>query len=109
RRGPRRKPRPLVLLCDISGSMAPYTRLLLHFLHTLRREVSHAEVFVFGTRLTRITRQLRGRDVDAALADVAREVVDWSGGTRIGEALRAFNTTWARRVLSQGAVVGIIS
>jgi uncharacterized protein with von Willebrand factor type A (vWA) domain len=109
RRGPRRKPRPLVLLCDISGSMAPYTRMLLHFLHFLRREVSHAEVFVFGTRLTRITRQLRARSVDAALADVARQVVDWSGGTRTGEALRAFNTTWARRVLGQGAVVCIIS
>ncbi len=109
RRGPRQKPRPLVLLCDISGSMASYTRMLLHFLHFLRREVSHAEVFVFGTRLTRITRQLRARSVDQALADVGREVLDWSGGTRTGEALRAFNTTWARRVLGQGAVVCIIS
>jgi uncharacterized protein with von Willebrand factor type A (vWA) domain len=109
RRGPRQKPRPLVLLCDISGSMAPYTRMLLHFLHFLRREVSHAEVFVFGTRLTRITRQLRARNVDQALAEVGQKVVDWSGGTRTGEALRTFNTTWARRVLGQGAVVCIIS
>jgi uncharacterized protein with von Willebrand factor type A (vWA) domain len=107
--GPRRKPRPLVFLCDISGSMTPYTRMLLHFLHTLRRGVARAEVFVFGTRLTRITRQLRARDVDLALADVSRQVADWSGGTRIGEALRAFNTTWARRVLGQGAVVCIVS
>jgi uncharacterized protein with von Willebrand factor type A (vWA) domain len=98
-----------VLLCDISGSMAPYTRMMLHFLHFLRREVSQAEVFVFGTRLTRITRQLRIRDVDHALADVGQKVVDWSGGTRTGEALRTFNTTWARRVLGQGAVVCIIS
>jgi uncharacterized protein with von Willebrand factor type A (vWA) domain len=108
-RGPREKPRPLVLLCDISGSMAPYTRMLLHFLHTLRREVGHAEVFLFGTRLTRITRHLRVRQVDQALADVSRQVVDWSGGTRTGEALRVFNTTWARRVLGQGAIVCIIS
>jgi uncharacterized protein len=107
--GPRRKPRPLVFLCDISGSMAPYTRMLLHFLHTLRRGVDRAEVFVFGTRLTRITHQLRARDVDLALADVSRQVADWSGGTRIGGALRTFNTTWARRVLGQGAVVCIVS
>ena len=107
--GPRRKPRPLVLLCDISGSMAPYTRMLLHFLHTLRHGVDRAEVFVFGTRLTRITHQLRARDVDQALAEVSRQVADWSGGTRIGESLRAFNTTWARRVLGQGAVVCIVS
>ena len=108
-RGPRRKPRPLVLLCDISGSMAPYTRMLLHFMHSVRREVGHAEVFLFGTRLTRVTRQLRVRDVDQALAEVSKRVTDWSGGTRIGEALRAFNTHWARRVLGQGAIVCIIS
>jgi len=108
-RGPRHKPRPLVFLCDISGSMAPYTRLMLHFLHILRREVGHAEVFVFGTRLTRITRQLKLRDVDVALAEVSSHVQDWSGGTRTGETLRAFNTRWGRRVLGQGAVVCIIS
>src|SRR5207253_11293352 len=83
--GPRRKPRPLVLLCDISGSMAPYTRMLLHFLHTLRHGVDRAEVFVFGTRLTRITHQLRARDVDRALVAVSRQVGDWSGAARIGE------------------------
>lgn len=108
-RGPRQKPRPLVFLCDISGSMAPYTRMLLHFLHSIRKEVGHAEVFLFGTRLTRVTRQLRTRDVDQALAEVSKQVADWSGGTRIGETLRIFNTTWARRVLGQGAIVCIIS
>lgn len=109
RRAPRLKPRPLVLLCDISGSMAPYTRMLLHFLHTLMRGAGHVEVFLFGTRLTRITRQLRVRSVDQALAEVGKQVVDWSGGTRTGEALRTFNTKWARRVMGQGAVVCIIS
>jgi uncharacterized protein with von Willebrand factor type A (vWA) domain len=109
KRGPRRKPRPLVLLCDISGSMAPYTRALLYLMHTLRREVGSVEVFLFGTRLTRVTRQLKLRNVDQALAEVSRRVVDWSGGTRIGEALRTFNTQWARRVLGQGAIVCIIS
>jgi uncharacterized protein with von Willebrand factor type A (vWA) domain len=108
-RGPRQKPRPIVLICDISGSMAPYTRLLLHFLHTLSRGLHHAEIFVFATRLTRITRQLRARTVDTALSEVGHTVVDWSGGTRIGAALRTFNTTWARRVLGQGAIVCIIS
>ena len=109
RRGPRRKPRPIVLLCDISGSMAPYTRMLLYFMHTLRREIGHAEVFLFGTRLTRVTRQLKIRDVDHALSDVSGRVVDWSGGTRIGESLRTFSTRWARRVMGQGAIVCIIS
>ena len=107
--GPRRKPRPLVVLCDVSGSMAPYTRMLLYFLHTLHRGVAHSEVFLFGTRLTRITRQLKARDVDRALSEVGKQVTDWSGGTRLGEALRAFNTKWARRVLGHGAVVCIIS
>jgi uncharacterized protein with von Willebrand factor type A (vWA) domain len=107
--GPRRKPRPLVVLCDVSGSMAPYTRMLLYFLHTLHRGVSHSEVFLFGTRLTRITRQLKARDVDRALSEVGKRVTDWSGGTRLGEALRTFNTRWARRVLGHGAVVCIIS
>ncbi|HUS17708.1 MAG TPA: VWA domain-containing protein [Chloroflexia bacterium] len=108
-RGPREKPRPLVVICDISGSMAPYTRLLLHFLYTLRHGLRRVEVFVFGTRLTRITRPLRARAVDTALAEVGQTVIDWSGGTRIGDALRNFNTTWARRMLGQGAAVCIIS
>ncbi|MDQ6747740.1 MAG: VWA domain-containing protein [Candidatus Dormibacteraeota bacterium] len=109
RKGPRRRARPLVLLCDISGSMASYTRVLLYFMHTIRREVGNVEVFVFGTRLTRVTRQLRARDVDQALAEVGRMVVDWAGGTRMGETLHTFNTHWARRVLGQGAIVCIIS
>lgn len=105
----RYKPRPLVVLCDISGSMENYSRMLLHFVHALRERERHAECFVFGTRLTRITRQLRTRSVERALRGVADSVVDWSGGTRIGEALKAFNFVWARRVLRPGAVVLIIS
>jgi uncharacterized protein with von Willebrand factor type A (vWA) domain len=105
----KRKPRPLVIVCDISGSMSLYSRLLLHFVHTLSSGLQHTEAFVFGTRLTRITRQLRKRDVDDAVRDVSKNVQDWSGGTRIGECLREFNFRWARRVLGHGAVVLIIS
>ncbi len=105
----RRKPRPLVIICDISGSMSLYSRLLLHFIHTISSGLQHTEAFVFGTRLTRITRQLRKRDVDDAIRDVSKNVQDWSGGTRIGECLRDFNYHWARRVLGHGAVVLIIS
>ncbi|RIK17205.1 MAG: hypothetical protein DCC52_17045, partial [Chloroflexi bacterium] len=108
------KPRPLVVLCDISGSMENYSRMLLHFVHALRARrdryvATHTECFVFGTRLTRITRQLRTRSVERALRDVADSVADWSGGTRIGDALKTFNFVWARRVLRPGAVVLIIS
>ncbi|SHK56557.1 vWA domain-containing protein [Rhodothermus profundi] len=106
---PRYKPRPLVVLCDISGSMERYSRLLLHFLHAITGGLRRVESFVFGTRLTRITRQLRLRDVDVALAEVGRAVQDWSGGTRIGEALRTFNYRWLRRVLPASGVVLIIS
>ena len=109
RREIRRKPRPLVILCDISGSMSIYSRLLLHFVHTVTNGLSNVETFVFGTRLTRITRQLARRDVDEAVRDVSKSVEDWSGGTRIGESLRTFNYRWARRVLGRGAVVLIIS
>lgn len=109
RRARKTKPRQIVAICDISGSMDRYSRLLLQFLHTLHQGPNPAEVFVFGTRLTRITRELRSRDLDAALAQVSREVVDWSGGTRIGECLHTFNTVWARRVLRRGAVVLLIS
>ncbi|HVA89810.1 MAG TPA: VWA domain-containing protein, partial [Chloroflexota bacterium] len=109
RRTRRRKPRPLVLICDISGSMERYTSLLLRFLHALRQGRGAVETFVFGTRLTRITRQLRVRDTDAALAEVASEVVDWGGGTRIGDSLATFNRVWGRRVLGHGATVVIIS
>jgi uncharacterized protein with von Willebrand factor type A (vWA) domain len=109
RRGPKLKRRRIVLLCDISGSMERYTRLLLHFLHAIETTFNNAEVFVFGTRLTRISRQLRHKDPDAAIAAVSSHVVDWAGGTRIGEALRTFNRHWARRVMGQGAIVIIIS
>lgn len=109
RRAIRRRPRPLVIICDISGSMSLYSRLLLHFVHTVSNGLSNVETFVFATRLTRITRQLARRDVDEAIHDVTRSVQDWSGGTRIGEALRTFNYRWSRRVLGRGAVVLIIS
>ena len=109
RRRPRMKPRPLVILCDISGSMALYSRLLLHFVHTVSNGLQNVETFLFGTRLTRITRYLASRDVDDAIAHVTRNVQDWSGGTRIGDSLRTFNRQWARRVLGRGAVVLIIS
>lgn len=108
-RAPQRRPRPLVVLCDISGSMERYSRLLLHFLYALQHRARHVESFVFGTRLTRVTRQLRRGNIDEAVQRVAEEVVDWSGGTRIGESLGQFNRVWARRVLGRGAVVVIIS
>ena len=103
------KPRPLVIICDISGSMSLYSRLLLHFIHTISNGLLNVEAFVFGTRLTRITRQLKRRDVDDAVRDVSKSVQDWSGGTRIGDALHFFNQKWAKRVLGRGAVVLIIS
>jgi uncharacterized protein with von Willebrand factor type A (vWA) domain len=109
RRDRKRKRRPLALLCDISGSMEPYSRVLLQFLYVASRGLDHTEAFVFGTRLTRITRQLRHRDVDEALRAVHHDVQDFGGGTRIGEAIRAFNRQWSRRVLGQGAAVLIIS
>lgn len=103
------KPRPLVIICDISGSMSLYSRLLLHFIHTISNGLMNVEAFVFGTRLTRITRQLKRRDVDDAVRDVSKSVQDWSGGTRIGDALHNFNQKWSKRVLGRGAVVLIIS
>ncbi|HEV3310937.1 MAG TPA: VWA domain-containing protein [Chloroflexota bacterium] len=103
------KPRRLVLLCDVSGSMSTYTRMLLQFLHVLHSRYGGAEVFLFGTRLTRVTPLLRRQDTDGAVTDVARHVQDWSGGTRIGDALAYFNRTWAGRVGAGGAVVLIIS
>ena len=105
----RFKPRPLVIICDISGSMSLYSRLLLHFIHTISNGLLNVEAFVFGTRLTRVTRQLKKRDVDDAVRDVSKSVQDWSGGTRIGDALHFFNHKWAKRVLGRGAVVLIIS
>jgi uncharacterized protein len=109
RRTPRPKRRPLVILCDVSGSMEAYTRLLLHMSHALSREWGRVETFTFGTRLTRITRQLRERRPDAALARVSRTVADWSGGTRIGDALHEFNLRWSRRVLGRGAIVLLVT
>jgi len=103
------KPRPLVVICDISGSMESYSRLFLHFLFTLTQETRGIEAFVFGTRLTYITPALRHDSVDLALKKMSELVLDWSGGTRIGESLKAFNFRWARRVLGRGAVAVIIS
>lgn len=103
------KPRPLVLLCDISGSMERYTRLLLHFMHTLANSIYQVESFVFSTQLTRITRPLRHKSIDVTLRQVSTDVKDWGGGTRIGDALHSFNYRWSRRVLGHGAVVLIIT
>jgi uncharacterized protein len=108
-KSPTLRPRPLVLLCDISGSMERYTRLLLNFTYALKNASTRVEVFVFATRLTRITRLLRSHDVDAALNRVMASVDDWSGGTRIGEAIETFNRRYARRVLGHSATVAIIS
>ncbi|MFN8997442.1 MAG: vWA domain-containing protein, partial [Betaproteobacteria bacterium] len=109
RRAPRRCRPPLVLLCDISGSMSRYTRVLLQFAHALVNDQPRVHAFVFGTRLTDITRDLRRRDVDAALERVGRSAPDWSGGTRIAAALEAFNRLWSRRVLGGGAMVLLIT
>jgi len=109
RAAPRTLHPPLVVLCDISGSMNPYARMFLHFLHALTNDRDRVSVFVFGTRLTNITRQLRHRDVDVAMARVAEAIKDWSGGTRIGACLRDFNWRWARRVLGQNACVLLVS
>ncbi|WP_419739703.1 vWA domain-containing protein [Ruegeria sp.] len=113
----KQKPRPrwpnLVVLCDISGSMSQYSRLILHFLHTVSNAKgagwAKVHAFTFGTQLTNITRHLHQRDVDAALAAAGAEAQDWEGGTRIGDCLHAFNRDWSRRVMGQGAVVLLIS
>jgi uncharacterized protein with von Willebrand factor type A (vWA) domain len=109
RRRRRLKPRPLVVLCDVSGSMERYSRMLLLFAHALVRRRPRVEAFLFSTHLTRVTRQMRQRRPDAALAAMSRDVTDWSGGTRIGAALHTFNQRWARRVLNGGPVVLLIS
>ncbi|MSP13874.1 MAG: VWA domain-containing protein [Chloroflexi bacterium] len=103
------KRRPLVVLCDISGSMERYTRIFLQFIHTISNGLRDVESFVFGTRLTRISRYLKYRDIDVALSEVSKIVQDFSGGTRIGESMKQFNYEWGRRVLGRGAVVLIIS
>ncbi|GGF69672.1 VWA domain-containing protein [Azorhizobium oxalatiphilum] len=108
RRGPRERPPPVVALVDISGSMSDYARPVLHFLHALgtRRRV---ETFLFGTRLTNVSRALRHRDPDAALTEVGRVAPDWSGGTRIATSLHLFNRDWSRRVLAQNPVVLLVT
>uniref|UniRef100_A0A2A3JQI6 VWA domain-containing protein n=1 Tax=Alloyangia mangrovi TaxID=1779329 RepID=A0A2A3JQI6_9RHOB len=110
---PREKWPNLVVLCDISGSMSQYSRMVLHFLHAVanRRGAGWAKVhaFTFGTRLTNISRHLATRDVDAALRGAGAEARDWEGGTRIGQCLHAFNRDWSRRVMGQGAVVLLIT
>ncbi|HTS54621.1 MAG TPA: VWA domain-containing protein [Burkholderiales bacterium] len=109
RRSHARRHPPLVVLCDISGSMSRYSRMFLHFLHAVTNDRDRVHTFVFGTRLTNITRYLRHRDVDLALNGVAQAVADWSGGTRIGASLREFNLRWSRRLLGQNAVVLLIT
>ena len=110
RRRRKEKPRRLVVICDVSGSMERYTRMLLHFIHSLYGGLeNHVEAFLFATRLTRVTKQLGRRDIDQAVADVAKAVPDWSGGTRIGAALKDFNFNWARRTLGWGSIVLIVS
>ena len=109
RRERRVKPPPIVVLCDISGSMQRYTRMFLHFMHALTRDREKVATFVFGTRLTNVTRPLRDRDVDEALARVGAAASDWAGGTRIGACLREFNFRWARRLLAQNAAVLLVT
>ena len=105
----RKRPPPLVILCDISGSMGRYTRMLLHFVHAITNDRDRVSTFLFGTRLTNVTRHLRNKDIDIAVNKCTDSVEDWSGGTRIGESLSDFNRFWSRRVLGQGAVVLLIS
>lgn len=109
RRRPKLKRRPLVVICDISGSMERYARILLEFIYVLSNGLRKVEAFVFSTRLTRITHQIKQRNVDVALNQAVAAVHDWGGGTRIGQALKTFNFEWGRRVLGQGAIVLIIS
>jgi uncharacterized protein with von Willebrand factor type A (vWA) domain len=107
--GPRQKEPPIVALLDISGSMSQYTRLFLHFLHAVTEREKRVTTFLFGTRLTNVTRSIRQRDPDEALAACGANVADWAGGTRIATSLAEFNKRWARRVLGQGAVVLLIT
>ena len=113
RRSPGLRWPALVVLCDISGSMAQYSRMILHFVHAVANRQgqgwARVHAFTFGTRLTNITRHLRQRDVDAALNAAGAEAQDWQGGTRIGHCLHLFNRDWSRRVLAQGAVVLLIT
>lgn len=108
-RRPRKRPPPLVFLCDISGSMGRYTRMFLHLMHAITNDRDRVFTFLFGTRLTNVTRHLRHKDIDVALGKCSDAVDDWSGGTRIGECIGDFNLHWSRRVLGQGAVLLLIS
>ena len=108
-RSPKDKSRSLVLICDVSGSMERYTRMLLQFIHTIAGGLDQLEAFLFATRLTRITRNLKYRSIDQAIDEVSKSVPDWAGGTRIGDAIKTFNYQWLRRVLRGQAVVLIIS
>jgi uncharacterized protein with von Willebrand factor type A (vWA) domain len=103
------RPPAVVALCDISGSMGRYSEMLLRFLHTLLAHRQRGHVFTFATHLTNITRTLQNRDVDQALAEVGRDVTDWASGTRLGASLREFNRQWSRRVLTQGAIVLLVT
>jgi hypothetical protein len=109
RKTPRTRPPPLVILCDISGSMSRYSRIFLHFMHAVTNDRDRVYTFLFGTRLSNVTRYLRYKDIDLALDKVAQAVEDWSGGTRIGQCLADFNQNWSRRVLGQGAIVVLIT
>ena len=109
KKGRRTRMRPVVVLCDISGSMERYARMLLHFMYAVIQNQRRVESFVFGTRLTRITHYLKHKDIDDALDIVSKHVFDWSGGTKIGESIRTFNFEWIRRVLRSRSIVLIIS
>jgi uncharacterized protein with von Willebrand factor type A (vWA) domain len=109
RRAPIERMPPLVVLCDVSGSMHRYTRMFLHFVHAVARDHTRVSAFLFGTRLTNVSRALRDRDVDDALARMSALVPDWAGGTRIGACLREFNFRWSRRLLAQNACVLLVS
>ena len=100
---------PIIAICDVSGSMSRYSRMLLHFMHVLTTLRNDVHTFLFGTRLTNVTRFLRFKDVDEALAATSSAVEDWSGGTRIGDCLKEFNFNWSRRVLGPGAIVLFIT
>jgi uncharacterized protein with von Willebrand factor type A (vWA) domain len=104
-----RRPPPLVLICDISGSMSRYSRAFLIFAHLMSSRHRGVHTFVFGTRLTNITRRLADKDIDRSLAAISDDVKDWDGGTRIAECLERFNVDWSRRVLAQNAVVVLLS
>ena len=103
------RPPAIIVLCDISGSMAQYSRMFLHFMHAMTNNGDRVHSFLFGTRLTNISRYLRNKDVDLALEETAKAVEDWSGGTRIGFCLKQFNQHWSRRMLGQGAVVILLT